>query len=476
MILQIIFQLSLKNTCEKSNPEDKAQFIYNRIYEEEQIELFKHELSQMEWNNIIKTLDNPNTAYERFFDIFFKTYDKYFPKVRIKIKAITIQNPWITKGITKSSEKKQKLYERFLKKRTPQNEQKYKNYKNLFETIKKKAKKIYYSNKLLKCTGDIKKTWNVMKDIIGKSKIKSTNLPRKLTINKVDVYNKPEIADAFNDFFTNIGQKLASQIPKSSKTFETYMNKMNVIIDSKPLSINELKDAFFSLKINKSSGVDDVSFNIIKKCFGVLCEPLTYLFQLSLEKVVFPDDLKIAKVTPIYKAGDNSDVSNYRPISVLPCFSKILERLMYNHLYKYLNKNNILYEKQFGFLSGYPTNDVIAQLGDKIFDSFEKEQFTLGVFIDLSKAFDTVDHSILLKKLKSYGITDKNLAWFESYLSNRKQYIEIGENSKTDLKYGTCGVPQGSILGPHLFLVYVNDLTNASRSLDPIMFRSSLQL
>ena len=137
----------------------------------------------------------------------------------------------------------------------------------------------------------------------------------------------------------------------------------------------------------------------------------------------------------------NSDISNYRPISALPCFSKILERLMYNRLYKYLKENNILYEKQFGFQSGYSTNDAIIQLVDKIFYSFEKEQFTLGVFIDLSKVFDTVDHSILLKKLKFYGITDKNLAWFESCLSNRMLYIEIGEDSKTGLKYVTCGVP-----------------------------------
>ena len=148
-------------------------------------------------------------------------------------------------------------------------------------------------------------------------------------------------------------------------------------MDSKPLSINELKDAFFSLKINKSSGVDNVSFNIIKKCFGVLCENLIYLFQLSLEKQVFPDDLKIAKITLIYKAGDSSDVSNYRLISVLPCFSKILERLMYNRLCKYLKESNVLYEKQFGFQSGYSTNDAIVQLVDKIFDSFEKEQFSL---------------------------------------------------------------------------------------------------
>ena len=118
----------------------------------------------------------------------------------------------------------------------------------------------------------------------------------------------------------------------------------------------------------------------------------------------------------------------------------------------------------------------MVQLVDKMFDSFEKEQFTLRVFINLSKAFDTVDHSILLKKLKLYGITDKNLACFESYLSNRKQYIEIGENSKTDLKYFTCGVPQGSILGPLLFLVYVKDLPNASYLLDSIMFADDINL
>ena len=183
---------------------------------------------------------------------------------------------------------------------------------------KRKQRKYTTLTNYLNVLKILKKTWNVMKDIIGKSKIKSTNFPRKLTINKVDVYNKPEIADVFNDFLTNIGQKLGSQIPKSSKTFETYINKVNAIMDSKPLLINELKDTFFSLKINTSSGVDDVSFNIIKKCFGVLCKPLIYLFQLSLEKGVFPDDLKIVKVTPIYKAGDNSDISNCRPILVLP--------------------------------------------------------------------------------------------------------------------------------------------------------------
>ena len=182
--------------------------------------------------------------------------------------------------------------------------------------------------------------------------------------------------------------------------------------------------------------------------------------------------LKIAKVNPIYKAGYSSDTSTYGPILVLPCFSKILGRLIYNHLYKYLKESNILCENQFSFQSGFSTNNSIAQKVDKIFYSFEKEQFTLAVFLGLSKAFDTADHSILVKTMKLYGITDKNVAWFESYLSDRKEYIHIDKNRKTDLKYLTCG----STLAPFLFLVYVKYLPNSTHLLDPIMFADDTNL
>ena len=242
-------------------------------------------------------------------------------------------------------------------------------------------------------------------------------------------------------------------------------------MESQPLSINELKDAFFSLKINKSPGHDGVSFNVIKKCFGELCEPLKYLFNLSIVKGIFPDDLKIAKVTPIYKADNSSNISNYRPISVLPCFSKMLERIMYNRLQKYLKDQNILYDKQFGFRTGHSAEHAIAQLVDQIYEAFEKNEYTLGVFIDFSNAFDTVDHSILLRKLELYGITDRNYAWIKSYLSNCFQYIQIDENSRTEFCVAKCGVRQGSsILGPLRSLLYINDLKTPSSILDPIMF------
>ena len=255
-------------------------------------------------------------------------------------------NPWVTKGIAKFSKKKQRLYEKYLKKRNPEYGKVYKNYKSFFESIKKKSKKLYYYEKLLKLQGNAKQTWKVMKEITGKTELLHTShIPQIINVNRINLFDKVKTANEFNQFFSNIGIELASKIPTAKITFETCVENVNSTMESNLLTINELKDAFFSLKINKSPGYDETSFNFVKKCFGELYDHLKFIFELSLEKVIFPDDLKIARNTSVFKVGDWSKLGNYRPILVLPCFSKILERIIYNRVYKYLLENKILYPK-----------------------------------------------------------------------------------------------------------------------------------
>ena len=373
-------------------------------------------------------------------------------------------------GLKKSSKRKEKLYIKFLKNKTIESEKTYKNYKNMFEKVKKKAKQTYYSKLLRKYQFDSKKTWQIMKEINGKLKQKAINLPKILKIGSNTLSNKNDIAKEFNNFFTNVGPKLAEKIPLVQQSFEDYLSQSETSMDNDELSFEEFETAFKSLKRNKASGVDDLSCNVIIDTYDYIKLPLFNIFQTSIREGVFPDKLKIAKVTPVFKAGDATSLGNYRPISILPVFSKVLERIMYNRVYNFLTKNNLLFSRQFGFQKNTSTEHAILQLVDDIKKSFSKGEFTLGVFIDLSKAFDTVDHEIILKKLGFYGINGKAKQWFESYLRNRHQFVSFDNGKSTTLLKILCGVPQGSILGPLLFLIYVNDLHKASSDLLPVMF------
>ena len=251
-----------------------------------------------------------------------------------------------------------------------------------------------------------------MKEIISRESTKLNELPRKIHYKNKPISEKHLIAESFNEFYAEVGKNLASKIPASKNHFSSYLSKCQSNMPFKALSIEELREAFQTLPSNKSPGIDKFSANIVKYVWDIIEPIILYIFGLSINDGTFPDPLKIAKVTPVYKSGDTFDVGNYRPISVLSCFSKILERIMYNRLYKHLLDQNILYKKQFGFQKNHSTDHAILELVSQITDSFEKNMYTIGVFIDLSKAFDTVDHEILISKLKNYGLSGPNLNWF----------------------------------------------------------------
>ncbi|XP_065658588.1 uncharacterized protein LOC136083107 [Hydra vulgaris] len=271
--------------------------------------------------------------YNTFIDIFVFLYDKHFPKVVKTIKFKDISSPWLSKGLKKSSKRKQRLYIKYLKKKCDKTKSEYKTYASLFEKIKKTAKANYYNKLLEKCQTDSRKTWQLLNEIIGKPKINKPCFPKTIKINHKTIDDENVIANEFNNFFVNIESKLASQVPSANKSFDKYLDRNKNELNNEKLTMLEFNNAFKILKRNKATGIDDINSNIIINCQNELKVPLFKIFKHSLEEGIFPEKLKTAKVKPIFKSGDTSEIGNYRPISILSTFSKILERIMHNRVY-----------------------------------------------------------------------------------------------------------------------------------------------
>lgn len=222
-------------------------------------------------------------------------------------------------------------------------------------------------------------------------------------------------------------------------------------------------------------GYDDISPKVLRHTSSLVSIPLTHIINLSLKTGKFPDQLKIARVIPIYKSGDRREINNYRPISILPAFNKIFEKIISLRLINYLECNNLLTEYQHGFRAHRSTESAILQFINYVYLALEEKKHVAGVFIDLSKAFDTLDHNILVHKLKYLGIRGEPLNLFKSYLIGRKQAVYCNQ-SYSPLKSIDKGVPQGSVLGPIFFLIYINDIVNVSTNLEFVIYADDTTL
>ena len=427
-------------------------------------------------------LSDPNLNYNKFQKVLIDAKEKYIPvKVTKANKYKHKLSPWITSGIIRSIKFRDNLYKN-LKSLNPNSEGynttqiNLNTYNKILKRTIRSVKIEYYNHQFEKYKNDIKKTWSTIKLILNKNK-KSTNFPSFFLINDQKITNENEIANNFNKFFTDIGPALSKNIKApSSKSYRSFLlDKIAFSFDFTPVSGKEIQTIIQNLKPKSSTGHDNISSIILKKIAAYIVPTLVLIVNQSLLTGIFPNQLKIAKVLPLYKKDSPHILDNYRPISLLPVISKIFEKVAFIQLYDYMVKNKLLYVSQYGFRQEHSTELASLEFTDRIMHHLDEKKIPITIFLDLSKAFDTLDHSILIDKLQYYGVRNSALNWFNSYLSNRVQYVDYNGTISSKLPLST-GVPQGSILGPLMFIIYMNDIYKVSDKFHSILYADDTTL
>ena len=408
-----------------------------------------------------------NNQTNNLIQIIQMCSEKYFPLVAVSRKKIR-KTPWMTPDLLHDIEEQNRLYKHCYKHDNQQKIKEYKILRNKVTRLKIKAKQEYFKELFNKYQNNSKKTWETINTILQR-KPKLNALPDTLLINDHDTHEKETIAESLNLFFANIGLNMAHSIPIATVPYKRYLKNpiQNSMYMFETATI-EITNIINDLKDKKATGPDNISVKILKLSRNIIAPFLTKIINTCLNEGTYPDTLKISKIVPIYKTGDKKLMKNYRPISLLPLLNKIFEKVIQQRLLDFFNDHNVIGTNQFGFRKNYSTNLAIVDLHEYFLRQFEEDNTTCCIFLDLAKAFDTVNHNILLGKLEHYGIRGIPNKLITSYLRNRKQYI-TQDKTKTGLEDISCGVPQGSILAPLFFTIYVNDLTYSS-TLDNKMF------
>lgn len=461
----------LKFNCPEYIAKSENFLIYeHRDFSQNNLKLFAKFLEKELW------VDVYNAPVADKYNIFYSTFHYYFEQSFPKrlVKKNRFKKSWITTAL---KEEKNELIQLSKEIRRIKNKEKDIFLKNKINNYKKKlneSKKSFFKRKIEQSTNVPKTIWNIINTETGQKKTKEVCDESFVIDIGGESHTDPKyVCNLFNDYFINVikdnivkptinNSDIGNLSNDSSKNYSFFQPSFNF----RPVNDAEVEHVVNSFRCKVSSGYDEVPIQVLKAGNQQLKKILAHLINSSFVSGIFPNQLKISKVVPIHKTDDKRNLANYRPVSLLPTISKIYEKLAYNQLINYLETYNLFDDIQHGFRSGRSVISAAIQFLESIIESVDKGEHVVGIFMDLSKAFDSVNHSTLIDKLNKLGIKNHSLIWFKSYLADRVQYVEIQQTNarKRKLKFHSepkfikYGVPQGSILGPLLFICYLKDM------------------
>ena len=432
----------------------------DRVYD-----LINKDLLFYDWS--VLDVMTASESYENLISVITNIVDKHAPLKEMTVrKSKYLAEPWMTIKLCKLNQKCRVLCDKARILQTESAYIRYRSYRKILARIKQMEKRQHYTKLFQKIGKNSRNLWSVLNSLTKKS-VNKTDVVQ-IKINDMIICDNHEIANVFNKHFSNAGQSVQNSIKSTAPNLNT-VKKVNDTMMFMPINETEICTLVSRLKAKKSFGHDGISNEFLKKIINCIKYPLCVIFNKSLNSGIFPDQMKHAVVKPLFKSGDVELCDHYRPISLLPVISKVLEKIVYYRVVSHMEKHNILYDKQFGFRKHHSTNDAVGVFISDLLKGWDNEMTVISIFIDLKKAFNTVSHKLILKKLELLGIENAKLGWFRSYLTNRMQITKVNDETSEPCVINT-GVPQGSLLGVLLFQLLINDMTQVLKHSNCLLY------